>query len=101
MGPPMREREGWELDCPWCFKKSGKTKRKKKVKKDRKRQGLVVFGKRKKEDLGVLDRDADQGWSWTRIRKTPCGLDRDKLWRERLQNGATILARHRTINCII
>ncbi|GFT86506.1 hypothetical protein TNCV_457961 [Trichonephila clavipes] len=53
-------------------------------KKDRKRQGLVVFGKRKRRDLGVLDRDADDE-SWTRIRKTPRGLYRDKLWRERLE----------------
>ncbi|GFX34095.1 transposable element Tcb2 transposase [Trichonephila clavipes] len=62
--------------------------------KDRKRQGLVVFGKRKRRHLGVLDRDAeDESWTW--IRKAPCGLYRDKLWRERLEKGATILARHR------
>ncbi|GFT77173.1 hypothetical protein TNCV_1984611 [Trichonephila clavipes] len=73
---------------------SGKTERGEKKKKDRKRRGLVVFGKRKKRDLGVLDRDADDD-SGTRIRKTPCGLYRDKLWRERLEKGATILARHR------
>ncbi|GFT72787.1 hypothetical protein TNCV_406801 [Trichonephila clavipes] len=49
---------------------SGKTERGegKKEKKYRKRRGLVVFGKRKRRDLGVLDRDADDE-SWTRIKK--------------------------------
>ncbi|GFX38626.1 hypothetical protein TNCV_3476161 [Trichonephila clavipes] len=69
-----------------------RAKKRKEERRDRKRRGLVVFGKRKRRISEFLDRDADQG-SWTRIRKTPCGLYRDKLWRERLQKGATILAR--------
>ncbi|GFU01666.1 hypothetical protein TNCV_1522071 [Trichonephila clavipes] len=49
-------------------KPRGGEKEKRKKESARKRRGLVVFGKRKKEDLGALDRDSDQG-SWTRIRK--------------------------------
>ncbi|GFW82486.1 hypothetical protein TNCV_1793791 [Trichonephila clavipes] len=37
-------------------------------KKDKKKRVWVVFGKRKRRYLGVLDRDADDE-SWTRIRK--------------------------------
>ncbi|GFV29511.1 uncharacterized protein TNCV_2728921 [Trichonephila clavipes] len=70
--------------------KGRKKERRKKIGKTR----AGRFRKAEKEDLGVLDRDANEE-SWTRIRKTPCGLYRDKLWRKRLQKEATILARHR------
>ncbi|GFX85992.1 hypothetical protein TNCV_3719361 [Trichonephila clavipes] len=49
-------------------KRGRRKKEKREEEKDRKRRGLVVFGKWSKEDLGVLERDADQE-SWTRIRK--------------------------------
>ncbi|GFV75913.1 hypothetical protein TNCV_1455101 [Trichonephila clavipes] len=75
---------------------AGKTERKKSRTKEkeraRKRRELVVLGSGD-EDPGVLVRDADQEPE-REEEKTPCGLYRDKLWRERLQNGATILARH-------
>ncbi|GFT90902.1 hypothetical protein TNCV_2830181 [Trichonephila clavipes] len=57
-------------------KRGARKKEKREKERARKRRGLVVFGKWRKEDLGVLDRDADQE-SWTRIEKMPCGLYRD------------------------
>ncbi|GFW15770.1 hypothetical protein TNCV_3582681 [Trichonephila clavipes] len=99
MGPPVRKREVGEMDCPSCFKrleKPGERKRKeneKKKKRSSKRRGLVVLGSGE-ENPGVfcsmmLTRNPKR-----EKEKTPCGLHRDKLWKERPQNGATILARH-------
>ncbi|GFS90641.1 hypothetical protein TNCV_4098291 [Trichonephila clavipes] len=62
---------------------------KKKRKELGKREGLIVG--RGEENPRVLLGDADQE-SKTRMRKTPCGLDRDKLWSERFQNGDSIPA---------
>ncbi|GFY29925.1 hypothetical protein TNCV_4072381 [Trichonephila clavipes] len=70
---------------------SDTAEKRKKIEKD---EGWSHSESGEKEDLGVLDREADEEL-WTRIRKMPCGLYRDKLWRERLEKGATILARHR------
>ncbi|GFV67393.1 uncharacterized protein TNCV_49861 [Trichonephila clavipes] len=50
----------------------------KEEKRARKREGLIVGG-RGEENPRVLLGDADQE-SGTRMRKTPCGLDGDKLW---------------------
>ncbi|GFX41816.1 hypothetical protein TNCV_389291 [Trichonephila clavipes] len=55
LGPQMRKREGEKWTAPDVLKVLEKPKEKKK---DRKRRGLVVFGKRKRRELGVLDRDA-------------------------------------------
>ncbi|GFW82569.1 hypothetical protein TNCV_1794621 [Trichonephila clavipes] len=50
MRPPMRKREGWGMDCPWCFKKSGKPEKseekEKKEKQDRKDEGWLFSKKR-------------------------------------------------------
>ncbi|GFV17860.1 uncharacterized protein TNCV_3236101 [Trichonephila clavipes] len=59
--------EEQDLVCDTITRK-GLEKPKERGKKDRKRRGLVVFGKRKRRVLGVLDRDADDE-SWTRMRK--------------------------------
>ncbi|GFX96447.1 ATP-dependent DNA helicase [Trichonephila clavipes] len=70
-------------------KKGGRTR---KIELEKTRAGR--FRKRRGESQSFLFRDADQE-SKTRMRNNAlCGLDRDKLWSERLQNGATILARH-------
>ncbi|GFT77199.1 hypothetical protein TNCV_1984821 [Trichonephila clavipes] len=58
-GPPIRKREGEKWTAPDVLKSLEKSKEGRKKKKDRKRQRLVVFGKQKRRDLGVLDRDAD------------------------------------------
>ncbi|PRD35523.1 UNVERIFIED_CONTAM: hypothetical protein NCL1_11364 [Trichonephila clavipes] len=75
MGPPMRRVRGGKWTASDVLKglvkpKRGEEKERKERKRERarNRRGLVVLGKLKKEDLGVLDRDADQE-SWTRIRK--------------------------------
>ncbi|GFW28608.1 hypothetical protein TNCV_2317561 [Trichonephila clavipes] len=88
MGPPMRKHEGEKWTAPDVLKELKKEEKIKRLK----RRGLVVCGKGGSRSF--LDRDADEE-SWTRIKKTHSGLYRDKLWRERLQKGATILARHR------
>ncbi|GFV75928.1 hypothetical protein TNCV_1455251 [Trichonephila clavipes] len=80
----------YRLLCVWTL--VPKKRRKKEKERARKRRGLVVLGSGD-EDPGVLVRDADQEPE-REEEKTPCGLYRDKLWREQLQNGATILARH-------
>ncbi|GFU49213.1 hypothetical protein TNCV_2675071 [Trichonephila clavipes] len=87
MGPPMRKREGGEIDCPSCFKrleKPGERKRKeneKKEKKELKKTRAGRFRKRRGESRSFLFHDADQE-SKTRIRKkrladwteTSCGV---------------------------
>ncbi|GFV68540.1 retrovirus-related Pol polyprotein from transposon 412 [Trichonephila clavipes] len=67
-----------------------KSEREKEEKRARKREGRIVGG-RGEENPRVLLGDADQE-SETRMRKTPCGLDGDKLWSERFQSGAFIPA---------
>ncbi|GFS73948.1 hypothetical protein TNCV_108391 [Trichonephila clavipes] len=62
--------------------RSGETKKKggerKKRKRKRSKNGSVFFGKRRKEDLGVLDRDADQE-SLTRIKNALRTVSRQAL----------------------
>ncbi|GFW51211.1 uncharacterized protein TNCV_3594931 [Trichonephila clavipes] len=69
-----------------------KPKERRKKKKDRKRRALVVFGQRKRRDLGVLDRDADDE-TWTRIRKNALRTVPRQAVEIMIEIGAIILAR--------
>ncbi|GFV16959.1 uncharacterized protein TNCV_4962211, partial [Trichonephila clavipes] len=65
-----------------------KSEREKEEKRARKREGLIVGG-RGEENPRVLLGDADQE-SETRMRKTPCGLDGDKLWKVEREVGVEV-----------
>ncbi|GFT28853.1 hypothetical protein TNCV_3585621 [Trichonephila clavipes] len=64
----VKQRHWAERVCQSEHLQERRKKEKREKERAQKRRGLVVFGKRRKEDLGVLDRNADQE-SWTRIRK--------------------------------
>ncbi|GFX47699.1 hypothetical protein TNCV_699531 [Trichonephila clavipes] len=60
LGPPMRKREGEKWTAPHVLKGLEKPKKKENEGKSSKKTRAGRFGKRSKEDPGVLNHDADQ-----------------------------------------
>ncbi|GFU22088.1 uncharacterized protein TNCV_4300691 [Trichonephila clavipes] len=82
------------------FKRSGETERREKER-AQKRRGLIVFGKRRKEDVGVLDQNADQE-SCTRIRKNALRtVPRKAVEKATSKRGLSYWLGAETIECLI
>ncbi|GFT54594.1 uncharacterized protein TNCV_344761 [Trichonephila clavipes] len=80
---------------------NGLEKPKKKEKELEKDEGWSSFGKQRKEDLGVLDRDADQE-SWTRIRKNALWtVPRQAAEKATFKRGLSYWLGTETIECLI